>query len=116
MSTNIGQAAENLVSEYLENLGFEILHKNWKTRWCEIDIVAKRGERVHFIEVKYRKSHLQGTGLEYITQTKAKQLKQAARWWISENEWQGDYQIDAAGITGALKLSNLELVWSAVED
>lgn len=97
----IGQAGEDAVANYLSQRGYVLLVRNWKTRWCEIDIVAKKDNSVHFVEVKYRKNARHGSGLEYVTPTKRRQLKLAARMWIAENNWEGNYQIDAAGVDGA---------------
>ena len=111
-TTGIGQAGEEAVAAYLKKQGFEILARNWKTRWCEIDIVSKKGARVHFVEVKFRKNSIHGSGLEFITSSKIKQLKLAARFWVSEYDWEGDYQIDAAGVDG--RTGEIEYIDSAV--
>lgn len=106
MSTLIGRQAEDLAAQYLSAKGHELLAQNWRNRWCEIDIVAKKARSIHFVEVKYRASSSHGSGLEYITPTKLKQMKYAALHWVSENQWEGDYQLDAievAGDSGAIK-------------
>lgn len=108
-STSTGRQAEQAAANYLENLfGLKVIDFNWRTRFCEIDIVAssasglmKRSKTIHFIEVKYRKNSNYGDGLEYITNKKLKQMQFAAEVWVSENEWSGDYRIDAIGVTGS---------------
>lgn len=113
MSTRtIGDKGEDTVAEYLQRDGFEILARNWKNRWCEIDIVARKARRIHFVEVKFRKNAAHGSGLEYITPTKATQLQKAALNWITENGWEGDCQIDAAGVDGVT--GQIEYVLNAV--
>lgn len=98
MSTAAGQTAEDAVAVYLQNAGFTIINRNWRNRFCEIDIVAQQDHRIHFVEVKYRRDDSHGSGLEYITPTKIKQLKKAALYWVHENNWKDDYQIDAASV------------------
>lgn len=93
-----GHEAEKLAAEYLEKQGFKIRELNWKTRFCEIDIVAEKDESVYFVEVKYRKNAFQGSGLEYITPKKLKQMRFAAEMWVQENDWDGDCQLAAIGI------------------
>lgn len=104
MSTQQGQEAEALVARYLQDNGHSILARNWRNRWCEIDIVSSSGKRsnqaIHFIEVKYRRDDSHGEGMEYVTPNKIKQLKKAALHWITENEWQQDYYIDVASVDG----------------
>lgn len=112
MSTSVGRAAEDAVAEHLKTLGFEILAQNWRNRWCEIDIVANRDKVVHFVEVKYRKSTSHGSGLDYITPSKIKQLKRAALFWINEHAYEGDYQIDVASVDG--QTGSIELLESAI--
>ena len=99
-TSSVGRAAEDAVAQYLKQQGFKILVQNWKTRWCEIDVVVKKNNSVHFVEVKFRKNAKYGSGLEYITAAKAKQLQKAALFWVSDNNWTGDYQIDGAGVDG----------------
>ena len=109
MSTIQGRKAENAASEYLQSKGFKIRDQNWRTRWCEIDIVAEFSKKtglfklersIHFVEVKYRKSTTQGDGLEYITHKKQQQMQRAAEFWINEHNYSGDYQLDAIAVTG----------------
>lgn len=100
MSTSTGRQAEDAAAQYLSSKKFEILSQNWRTRWCEIDIVAKKKKIVYFVEVKYRKSSDFGGGLEYITPTKLKQMKFAAEFWVSNNDWSGDYRLSAIEVSG----------------
>ena len=81
-SRSIGDHAEDAASEYLEHHGFEIIERNWKTKWCEIDIVAVRRSVVHFVEVKYRRGGEQGGGVAAITPKKLNQMTFAAKLWL----------------------------------
>ncbi len=102
MKHNIdGKKAEKATCEYLKKLGYKVLDTNWKTPKCEIDIVAKIDNCIHFVEVKYRKSSAQGTGFEYITYTKQNQMSYAAHVWVICNNWQGEYCLSAASVSGA---------------
>lgn len=48
----LGDIGENLACEFLTRRGFEILDRNYLKKWGELDIVAKKGDLIHFIEVK----------------------------------------------------------------
>lgn len=96
----MGEAAEDAVARYLIKNGYKILDRNWKNRWAEIDIIAVQGSRVHFVEVKYRSSSEQGSGLDYITRTKLKQMSFAAEMWMSANENFEEYVLSAAEVIG----------------
>lgn len=74
----IGDAAETCAVRYLETLGHRIVERNWRTKFCEIDIISQQGETVFFHEVKYRHSETQGGGLAAITPKKVRQMRFAA--------------------------------------
>lgn len=110
MPANIGSEAEEFAADYLKKIGFEIIDRNWRNRFCEIDIVARRGNSVHFVEVKYRATPIAGSSVEYITANKLKQMQFAALHWISENSWEGDYQLDVIAIDGSISLKHLNFI------
>lgn len=95
-----GHAAESVAANYLRGLGYKIVDLNWKTRWCEIDIVAQMDESIFFVEVKYRKTTKQGGGLDYITPKKLSQMQFAAELWVSNHNWLGEYQLAAVELAG----------------
>lgn len=51
-SQKIGQVGENIASKYLIKHGFSIVERNYTKKWGEIDIIAKKNNKIHFIEVK----------------------------------------------------------------
>ena len=63
----------------------EILARNWRTRWCEIDIVSKKGEKYYFTEVKFRKTADFGGGEAAISNKKIEQMKFAAEFFAHKN-------------------------------
>ncbi len=78
-----GEHAESEVASYLRRQNFTIIDRNWKTKWCEIDIIAEKKGVVHFVEVKYRKNDKGGSGLAAITPKKLRQMKFAAELWLT---------------------------------
>lgn len=99
-ATSTGRAAEDAAAEFLKTKGYKIIDQNWRTKMCEIDIVAKKKKVLYFVEVKYRKSDSFGGGLEYITPKKLDQMKFAAKYYVSENKWSGDYRLSAVEVSG----------------
>ncbi len=74
----LGKAGENLAAEYLQQNGYRILFRNY---WCskgEIDLVAQKGDCVHFVEVKTRTSDFYGRPSESVTWQKVDRMKSAA--------------------------------------
>lgn len=98
-TTQQGQEAEAAVAEKLSDQGYKIIAQNWRTPRCEIDIIAQKDGVIYFVEVKYRSSEFQGSGLEYITKRKLKQLKFAGKIWIQQQGWEGDWRLLAASVT-----------------
>jgi len=82
----IGDTAENVASEHLVRGGHKILNRNWKTKYCEIDIVSQKKDTIYFTEVKYRKKPDQGGGLAVITPKKLRQMKFAAEFYVLSNQ------------------------------
>lgn len=95
-----GRKAETVAAIFLTRKGCEIVAQNWRTRWCEIDIVAHRASVVYFCEVKYRLHSRQGTGIDYITPKKLQQMAFAAELWVARHNWNGEYQLCAIEVSG----------------
>jgi len=99
-----GQLAEEMAAQHLVRAGFRLIERNWKTKWCEIDIIAERSGYVHFVEVKYRKNNQQGDGLSYITPKKQRQMKFAAELWLQSKP---EY---VATVLSAMSLSGTPII------
>lgn len=78
-SKQIGDDAEDVAAEYLRANGHQIIERNWKTKFCEIDIVAEKNGTVYFVEVKHRKTSHQGGGIGAITSKKLQKMTFAAK-------------------------------------
>jgi len=82
----IGDNAESIASSYLLNHGHKIIDRNWKTRFCEIDIVSRKSDTIYFTEVKYRQKTDQGGGLAAITPKKLRQMMFATELYSLSNQ------------------------------
>jgi ribonuclease HII len=97
----IGDAAESEVAHHLMRSGHEIMERNWKTKFCEIDIVSKYGDTVYFTEVKYRKKPDQGGGLAAITSKKQRQMTFAAEYYAVKYSLKSmNLRLAAASVSG----------------
>lgn len=97
---DVGRQAEAAAAAFLERKGCIIVDQNWRTRWCEIDVIAQRSDVIYFCEVKYRSTTKQGTGLDYITPKKLSQMRFAAEMWVHQRPWRGEYSLCAIEVTG----------------
>lgn len=95
-----GRQAEAVAAEYLRGKGYAVVDQNWRTKFCEIDVIAQRGDVVYFCEVKYRRTHNQGGGLDYVTPKKLQQMQRAANAWVHFFKWPGEYQLCAIEVFG----------------
>ena len=101
VTKTIGDKAEDIVTMELVRRGHVITERNWKTKYCEIDIVSVKGETVYFTEVKYRKNAEQGGGLAAITTKKHNQMTFAAKLYTSMNKLKNvNLRLAAASVTG----------------
>jgi uncharacterized protein (TIGR00252 family) len=108
-TTSIGREAEELVATHLRGEGHKIIAMNWRTRWCEIDVVSTDKKCVYFTEVKYRSSDDWGSGFDYITAKKLKQMQFAAEFWLVENKWSKESLLQAVEVDIDNKISLIEL-------
>jgi len=97
MSRAKGNLAEEKACEFLINNGFNIVERNFYSRFGEIDIIATKGEVLHFVEVKsgddYEKAILN------ITRTKLSRIIRTSDIYIKKNVYNSDFQYDAVIIT-----------------
>ncbi|MEI7917989.1 MAG: ribonuclease HII [Candidatus Saccharibacteria bacterium] len=97
----IGDSAEDVAAKYLRKNGHEILDRNWKTKYCEIDIVSTRNQIIYFTEVKFRQKPDQGGGLAVITPKKLNQMKFAAEFYALSNQISDtNLRLSAISLTG----------------
>ncbi len=81
-----GDAAENMVAAHLAARGHRILDRNWRSRWCELDIVSIKDDIVYATEVKYRKK---GGGLSVMTPKKVIHLQFATEFYLASHHFDG---------------------------
>lgn len=94
----IGDWGEDAAAKYLVSCGYEIIDRNWRTRFGEIDIIAKDGATLVFVEVKAKGDGRYGAPLEMITPRKLRKIKNTALYYIKEENYPGPWRIDAAAI------------------
>ena len=95
----IGKWGEDTAVEYLTQRGYEIVARNIRTPYGEIDIVAKQVDILIFVEVKTRTSNTMGLPEEAITPRKREHMLAAADHYAAEHEID-HWQIDVVAIEG----------------
>jgi len=79
-----GDAAEERACRHLERSGFTIVERNFRTRGGEIDIVARKGDVLVFVEVRSREDADFGTPEESVTPAKRRRIVATARQYLSK--------------------------------
>ncbi len=96
---NLGRKGEEISIDYLRKKGYEILKRNYRFGHKEIDIVAKAGNTIVFVEVKAGRSKKFGEPFEKVDLKKQKKLIQAAQAFIQENQIQDcDFRFDVISL------------------
>ena len=123
---DIGIFGEKIAVDYLKRNGYKILERNFRNRWGEIDIVAKKKRTLVFVEVKAsNRSSSAGNNNSFhpedrINWKKKKQLLKMAEIYLSKNQIPFDtpHEIDIIGveINGNKKIEKISHYKNAIED
>lgn len=81
----LGNDYERAAADYLTGQGYEILVRNFRCRSGEIDLIAREGEYLCFVEVKYRAGHACGSALEAVGYRKQQQILKVAKYYLMKN-------------------------------
>ncbi len=114
--TRLGNRGEKLAAEHLKGLGFLILDTNFRCREGEIDIVARQGDTLVFVEVRTRRGSAFGTPQESLTPAKGRKIIITAQTYLQTHEdLPLDWRIDVVAVEmdRGGKLLRLELIENA---
>jgi putative endonuclease len=111
----LGKKAEQLATDFLRRRGYYIRDKNYRSGPAEVDIIAQKTARLHFIEIKSKHSLRFGEPEEQIGKGKVRRYHQAAESFQLEEKWHGEIQFDTISITffpQAVKIEHFEDAFS----
>jgi putative endonuclease len=111
-----GKRGEDMAVTYLKNVGYQIIERNYKCLFGEIDIIAKDGDTVVFVEVKSRKSEDFGDPQTAVGWEKQKKMSKISLKYLSEKRL---YPCNARFDVMAIKIlpaeNKVELIKNAFE-
>lgn len=104
-----GALGEGVAAYFLEKKGFSVIVRNFKRTFAEIDIICKKNNTIHFVEVKtvsyetrvsleYAVAHETWRPEEQVHAHKLKQISKGVEAWIQENRYTGNFQIDVVTV------------------
>ena len=101
MNIAIGKWGEEIAAKFLEEHGFEVLNKNERTPDGEIDIIAKKGGELVFVEVKTRRNTRFSFPEEAVNDEKLDHLESAAGWYLTRYpEYEDNWRLDVITVIG----------------
>lgn len=99
MIIKLGRAGEKMAARFLEKKGYKLLSAGWKGANCEIDIIAKDGDDIVFVEVKTRRTRNSGYPEESVTPVKKAHIARGAEAWLAEQNYSGPWRADVVAIS-----------------
>lgn len=116
---DVGRGGEDIACQFLQRKGYQILDRNYRRKWGEIDIIAVKDDVVRFVEVKavsresndYRPEEL-------VHKTKLRKVARTASLYMDEKRDNREYQIDVVGVimNEATRMARCRLFEQALED
>jgi putative endonuclease len=85
-TTTIGRQGEDLAVDWLRAHGYTLVARNYRRRFGEVDVIARQGEYLVFIEVKTRSSSRFGSPFDAVTLRKQQQLSRIAKDYLVRNK------------------------------
>jgi len=93
-----GKRGEAMAADFLRNQGYMIVTTNWRDKYCEIDIIAKDGDTLVFVEVKARTSTLFGEPDTFVDLRKQQLLIRAADAYLYVSGHEGEIRFDIVSV------------------
>ncbi|QLL09189.1 YraN family protein [Mycobacterium vicinigordonae] len=97
----LGALGEQLAVDHLSGLGLQILHRNWRCRYGELDVIAcdTLSRTAVFVEVKTRTGDAYGGVAQAVTEAKVRRLRRLAGLWLADQDqgWAA-LRIDVIGV------------------
>ncbi len=104
MSRSKGDIAESKACNYLLENGYQVVERNFYSRFGEIDIIAFKDEVLHFVEVKSAEDY--ELAVQNITRTKMQKLLKTGDTYLKKNGVKSAYMYDAIIVTP----TNIEII------
>jgi putative endonuclease len=115
-SHRLGLRGEDIAARYLEDAGWSVLARNWRFGHKEIDLIARRGRTVAFVEVKTRARLRWGHPLCAIDFRKRAEIERVARVWLERHgRPEDEFRFDAVAVhrrdDGLLEVEHVADAW-----
>lgn len=112
MSTALGDKGERLAETFLRSKGMEVLERNFRRRFGEIDLVVRDGDAVVFVEVKYRSGTSFGLAQEMVSPKKRRKIVRTAAAYIQSRALDCPIRFDVVAVNGDI-IEHIESAFDA---
>ena len=113
-NADVGAYGQKLAENYLKAHGFEIIESNFRCQSGEIDIIARDGCYMAFVEVKYRRSLAHGYPREAVGYYKQRHIRRAAQYYIMKKHLiNQDFRFDVLEIVDIADNPEITLIKNA---
>ena len=113
---DLGKRGEELALKKVQRLGYKCLTRNYRCPLGEVDLVAKDGDTLVFIEIKTRKGRSVGYAKEAVDERKRRQLSKVALTYIKANNcWHMKSRFDVVAISVNKNKNEIEIVKNAFD-
>jgi putative endonuclease len=108
-----GQIGEEIAKKYLEEKGYKIIEKDFKTKYAEIDLVGMKNNELIVFEVRTKRGETFGSPEDTLNNKKLKKLYLGARIFSAAKKWIGPIRVDAVCLVlkennGILRINHYE--------
>jgi len=93
-----GKIGEEEAVKFLKKNKYKIIERNFRTKFGEIDIIAKKGKEIFFMEVKTRKTISFGYPEEAVDEKKLNKIKKVALYYIQKNKIKSPFKFEIISI------------------
>ena len=108
-TTLTGREGEVRAADYLRKQKYEVIGANYRCRFGELDLIAKKRELVIFVEVKLRKNDRFGAAADAVTASKQDKLRKAAASWLASHDCDAPTRFDVIEIyTDTGRINHIE--------
>lgn len=108
---SIGKSGEQIAALFFVDQGFEVVHRNWRCRAGEIDLIVRKGDEWRFIEVKMRSNTKYGYPEEAVTEYKSDNFYTAIADFLAKNPQINEEKVHADIMAIILNNQTFDIRW-----
>lgn len=95
----LGKIGEDLAAQFLESQGYQVLERNVRTPYGEIDLIVQKKQLIVIVEVKTRSSRFFGNPEEAVDYKKQEKIRKSLLWWLqTRGQKTTEVRLDVIGI------------------